>query len=87
MVSFLTSLSTALLLTLLFAFRFSAINKPKLLLLYFSLFFIMKWAGESWLLPPGAFGIEVAYICFGLSGLFGALLFLFHRYKEKEPPQ
>jgi hypothetical protein len=81
MVSFLTSFSTALLLTLIFGYRFSAMQNPKFLLFYFTLFFGLKWGGETLFLPPGAFGIEVAYICFALSAVFGGLAFLRHRFE------
>lgn len=63
-------MSIAAALTAIFAFRFQASKQPWKLLAYFALFFGLEWAGEAFLLPHGALPIEVAWVCFGITGLF-----------------
>jgi hypothetical protein len=70
MVSFLVGLSIASLLTAMFAFRFDAGRKVGVLVAYFALFFGIEWLADRFLLPPGALGMEVVYVCFALTILF-----------------
>ena len=84
MTSFLTSFSVALLMTLIFVFRFSMEKNPVRVALYFCLFFILKWVLDVYALPPGAFGIEIAYVCFVLSGLFALCIFIRARFGTRE---
>ncbi len=85
---FFISLSFALALTLLFGFRHGAWRRPRYLLAYFCFFFAVEWAAEAWLIPPGAFGIEVAYVCLGIAALCLIALYITRRAErrhESEP--
>lgn len=70
MTVFLVSLSIASVLTAIFAFRFGTFNEPKVLAAYFTLFFVLELVAEAYFIPPGVYSIEVAYVCFFLTGLF-----------------
>ncbi len=70
MTAFLVSFSIALVLTLIFGFRYRAWQRPIHMAGYFAFFFALEWAAEAWLLPAGALGLEVAYLCFGVAALF-----------------
>lgn len=82
MTVFVVSLSIALVLTMIFGFRFGTWRSPKTMVGYFTLFFALEWAAEAWLLPPGALGLEVAYVCFGISGLFAAAIYVTQRLER-----
>lgn len=82
MTTFLVSLSIALVLTLMFGFRFGAWRNWKRIVSYFVFFFALEWAAEAWLLPPDAFGIEVAYVCFGISALFVVAILVTQRLER-----
>jgi len=79
MVVFLNALSFALLWTALFAFRFHFGRRPKLLAIYFAGFFAGEYlVGRS--LPEGALGIELTYLCLGLTIVFVTGTFLAERF-------
>lgn len=82
MTTFVVSLSIALVLTSLFAFRHHNWRRPKLLSAYFAGFMTLEWLAETYLLPHGAIPIEVAYICFPLSFAFAAACYGMHRYQQ-----
>lgn len=82
MTAFLVPLSIALVLTLLFGFRYRVWSKPRYMLGYFAFFFALEWAAEAWVLPPGTLGIEVAYVCFGLVAILAAAIFVTHRMER-----
>ena len=84
MVSFLVGLSIASLLTAMFAFRYDAGRDPRVLVGYFALFFSIEWAAERFLLPPDVLGMEVAYVCFGLTILFVIGTTLVRRFDQRE---
>ena len=87
MTQFIIALSVASLLTASFAFRFGQMNRPGLLLAYFSLFLMIEWIGHTYFIPEGAFGIEVAYVCFGLTVPFIVAGVLRHRYEKSQQAQ
>ena len=70
MVSILTALSIALLLTALFSFRLRNWNSPGLLAGYFVTFAMLEWVGQHYFIPPDAMGFEIALVCFPLAILF-----------------
>jgi hypothetical protein len=81
---FFISLSFALAVTLLFGFRHGAWRRPKYLAAYFAFFFAVEWAAEAWLIPPHAFGIEVAYVCLGIAALCLIALALSRRLEHSQ---
>ena len=81
MTAFLVSLSIAMVLTALFAFRHDNWRRPRLLAVYFVGFLGLEWFAEAYLLPPGAIPLEVAYVCFPLSFAFAAACYGMHRYQ------
>jgi len=58
------------LITTLFAFRFRAVGRRRWLVAYFAFFVLAEWWAQRTLLPPGALGYEVAWVCAGLGVLF-----------------
>lgn len=81
MTAFLVSLSIAMVLTSLFAFRHDNWRRPRLLAAYFTVFLVLEWVAEAYLLPPGAIPLEVAYVCLPLSFAFAAACYAMHRYQ------
>ena len=77
--AFVVSFSIALALTAFFAFRYRVWKRPGLLAAYFVLFLAAEWAAEEFLLPPDALGLEVAYVCFGMTILFVAAILISSR--------
>ena len=84
MVSFVVALSIASVLTAIFAFRFRNSRRPLLLAGYFLVFFVMEWVASHFFIPPGAFGMEIALVCFPLTALFIGASILSHRWEEDE---
>jgi hypothetical protein len=82
MTTFVVSLSIALVLTSLFAFRHHNWRRPRLLATYFVAFMGLEWLAEAFLLPPGAIPVEVAYVCFPLSFAFATACYGMHRYQQ-----
>ena len=83
MIVFLNAFSFALLWTSLFAFRFQFGRRPKLLAIYFAAFFVFEYvAGRC--LPEGALGIEVTYLCLGLTSVFVIATYLAERFGNKQ---
>ncbi|MEE9382680.1 MAG: hypothetical protein V3V08_04625 [Nannocystaceae bacterium] len=75
----LVSISFTSMLTAMFSLRFRAWGRPKLLAAYFTFFFVVEWTAQALFLPPGALGIEVAYVCTLITVLFvGAIQFAQH---------
>ncbi|MHA7837665.1 MAG: hypothetical protein ACX98W_09425 [bacterium] len=63
----LNGLTFALLLTSLFILRFRGWKRPGLVVAYFVFFAALEMAASHYLLPPGAIGPELAWVCLGLS--------------------
>jgi hypothetical protein len=84
MASVVVPFSIALLLTSLFAFRFRYWDRPRVLAVYFLGFFALEEIAQSWLLPPGAIPIEVAYICLPLAAVFIGMTFVARRLEASE---
>ena len=67
MESFLNGLSFSLLLTSLWVLRFRGWKRPLAVLAYFAFFFVLEVSASHYLMPPGAFGSGLAWVCFGLT--------------------
>jgi hypothetical protein len=80
------ALSLASLLTAAFAFRFRDSRRPAVLVGYFLFFFAVDWIGTHFFIPPGAFGLEVAAVCFFLAGIFLVAISVSGRWDEPEDP-
>jgi hypothetical protein len=78
--TFFVSFSIALVLTAFFAFRWRVWRRPGLLAAYFVLFFAVEWAVEAALLPEGALGPEVAYVCLGITGVLVVAIVIAARF-------
>ncbi len=79
---FFISFSLALALTLLFGFRHRVWERPKYLAGYFLFFFALEWAAEAWLIPPHAFGIEIAYVCLVIAALVSIAVYITSRVEK-----
>ena len=84
MQSLLIAFSIALLLTSVSAFRFSNGRRPLFLLGYFLVFFSLEWLLAHFILPPDAFGLEIAWVCLGLTVPFVIGIILTERYEREE---
>jgi len=84
MVSLVVALSIASLLTAAFAFRFRNSRRPGVLTAYFLLFFVVEWLGSYYFIPPDAFGVEIALVCFPLAGIFVIASVLSHRWEADD---
>jgi hypothetical protein len=84
MVQVLVGLSIASLLTAMFAFRHEAGRNPRVLVGYFLLFFAFETFAEHFLVPPGALGIQVAYVCFALTIPFVAAAVIVRKLEEAD---
>jgi hypothetical protein len=67
MQAFAIAFSLALLLTAMFAFRFDYGRRPGVLAAYFLVFMSIEWIAGRYLIPPDAFGIEIAVLCLVLT--------------------
>jgi hypothetical protein len=63
----LNGFSFALLLTSLFVLRFRGWNRPGMVAAYFLFFLVLEVVASHYLLPPGAFGPGLGYVCLGLT--------------------
>ena len=79
------ALSVTTLLTSISTFRFSAWERPKLILGFFLFFFCAELAAETWLIPEGAFGPGLVWVCFALSLPFIAASVLSRHFRSREP--
>ncbi len=84
MVSFVVALSIASVLTAAFAFRFRNARRPWVLAAYFLLFLAAEWVASHFFIPPGAFGIEIALVCFPLAAIFAGASVLSQRWEASE---
>lgn len=67
MSSWLQPLAFAMLLTSLYVLRFRGWKRPLAVALYFAFFATLEIVATRWLLPPDAFGPELAWLCLGLT--------------------
>ncbi len=74
--------SIALLLTSVSAFRFSNGRRPLFLTGYFLVFFSLEWLLAHFILPPDVFGLEIAWVCLGLTVPFVIGIVLTERYER-----
>jgi hypothetical protein len=84
MTPWLISLSITAVLTASFAFRFGYRDRPGVLAAFAALIFTAESIAQRWLLPPGAIGIEVAWICFPLAAVFVGMSFLAAKMESHE---
>ena len=84
MTQFLIAFSVAALLTAIFAFRFGQMTRQGVLGAYFALFLTIEWVAAKYFIPEGALGIEVAYLCLGLTMAFVVAGILRHRYEKSQ---
>jgi hypothetical protein len=84
MVSIVVAFSIASVLTAIFAFRFRNSRRPLLLAGYFLVFFVVEWVASYFFIPPGAFGMEIALVCFPLTVVFIFASVLSHRWEADE---
>ena len=84
MTAFVVAFSIASVLTAVFAFRFRNSRRPGVLVAYFLIFFVVEWLASHFFIPPGAFGIEIALICFPLTGVFVVASVLSQRWEAQE---
>ena len=67
-------------LTAAFAFRFRNSRRPGVLAAYFLVFLTVESVGSHYFIPPDAFGIEIALVCFPLAAVFVAASVLSQRW-------
>ena len=77
------ALAFALLLTAIFALRFRRWGNPGILTAYFLFFAAVEWIASRLLLPPGAIGIELAFVCSGLALLIMVATYFVRRYERE----
>ena len=80
------SLSITAVLTAMFSFRFGYRDRPGVLVGFALLVFIVESIGQHFFLPPGAIGVEVAWICFPLALVFVGVTFLMRRLEGADTP-
>jgi hypothetical protein len=68
--------------TAVFAFRYAMWGEPWRLLRYYAILFAAELAAERFLLPPGALGPELAFVCLGITALFGVASVVKARFDE-----
>lgn len=76
------SFSIALVMTAIFNFRFSAWQRPRLLLSYFALFFALEWLAEVYFIPQGALSLAVGVVCLMLALVFFAVSYGMYRLER-----
>ncbi|MAE93605.1 MAG: hypothetical protein CL910_02995 [Deltaproteobacteria bacterium] len=76
-------LSIASVLTAGVALRLDMSQRPCWLLVYFCFFLALEMAAEHWLLPEGTLGMEIAWVCFGLTIPLTAASVLWRRYERR----
>ena len=67
MVPIINAVAFASVLTAGFTLRYRMWKKPRLVALYFGCFLGIEVLAHRYLMPEAAFGIELAYVCFGLT--------------------
>ena len=83
MVSLLNAISIASVLTASATLRFRLWKRPLTLFLYFISFLVGESVMHHYFLPDVAMGIEVAVVCFGLTGALGLACFAMHILEKR----
>ena len=85
----LNGLSFAALLAALYTLRFRGWTRPWAVLAYFLFFAAIEIAASHYLLPPGAFGPGLTYVCLFLTlpVLVAAYLVYRHEQRHDSPPE
>ena len=83
MLAVLIAVSIAAAMTAIFAFRFRVWGKPWTLVGYFALFQALELLAQSYWIPPGALGVEVALVCFAIAMLFAVASSVAKRAEER----
>ena len=79
----LNGLSFSLLLTALYTLRFRGWTRPWAVLAYFIFFAALEVAASHYLLPPGAFGPALTYVCLFLTLPVSVAAFLVYRHEQR----
>jgi hypothetical protein len=82
MEAFVIAASIALLLTAAFTFRFRMWSRPGVVGGYFATFLTLEYLAERLFLPPGALGLETAYVCLPLVAVFGLAILAARRIER-----
>jgi hypothetical protein len=88
MESIVNPIAVALLLTSLYVLRFRGWTRPGVAVAYFASFATLEVVATHWLIPPGAFGPALGYVCLGLTvpAVIAIVLVRRHeRYERDEP--
>ena len=70
--------------TAMFTFRFQKWDQPRVVVASFLAFFSVEVAVEWLIVPPGAFGVEIGFVCLFLTGLIVETMVVAHRLEGKE---
>jgi hypothetical protein len=83
----LNGLSFSVLLTALYTLRFRGWTRPSAVFAYFVFFALLEMSASHYLLPPGAFGPGLTYLCTFLTFpvLIAAYLVYRHEQKHERP--
>ncbi len=79
----LNGLSFSVLLTALYTLRFRGWTRPWAVLAYFLFFAALEIAASHYLLPPGAFGPALYYVCFFLTFPVLVAAYLVYRHEKR----
>lgn len=79
----LNGLSFSILLTALYTLRFRGWTRPRAVLAYFIFFAALEMAASHYLLPPGAFGPALTYVCLFLTLPVLVAAFLVYRHEQR----
>ena len=83
MVELTNAFAVALVLTAVFAFRFRYWRSPGVMAAYFAFFFAAEWVAGRFFFPPGALGIEIAWVSFALTPPVVVAIVLVDRYERR----
>jgi hypothetical protein len=83
MQSLFVSFSFALLLTAMFSFRHRLWDRPLQLAIYFVTFMTLEATVQHFFLPPGAFGMEIGFLCLALAMVFLVVTTLMRRIESR----
>lgn len=82
MKALLNGLAFAVLLTSIFVLRFRGWKRPGLVVAYLVFFAALEMTVSRFVLPPGAIGPELAWVCLGLTIPVWVSVYLVWRYEK-----
>ena len=86
MVPTINALAFASVVTAAFTLRYRMWEKPWMVALYFGGFLSIEFLAHNYAMPEVAFGIELAYVCFGLTAALIATTIGVIAYEKNNPP-